>query len=65
VVDATSILDRRSGGQIVAGILPGRERPEERVLFWHRGQATTDLAVAHLLPRRAADAGLGTVLRYR
>ena len=26
---------------------------------------TTDLAVAHLLLRRAAEAGLGTVLRYR
>jgi alanine dehydrogenase len=49
----------------VAGRAPGRERPEERVLFWHRGLATTDLAVAHLLLRRAADAGLGTVLRYR
>ena len=52
-------------GEIVAGNLPGRERPEERVLFWHRGLATTDLAVAHLFLRRAADAGLGTVLRYR
>jgi alanine dehydrogenase len=49
----------------VAGRAPGRERPEERTLFWHRGLATTDLAVANLLLRRAADAGLGTVLRYR
>jgi alanine dehydrogenase len=52
-------------GEIVAGTAPGRERPEERTLFWHRGLATTDLAVAGLLLRRAADAGLGTLLRYR
>ena len=52
-------------GEIVAGTAPGRERPEERILFWHRGLATTDLAVASLLLRRAAQAGLGTLLRYR
>jgi ornithine cyclodeaminase len=52
-------------GEIVAGKAPGRERPEERVLFWHRGLATTDLAVAYLFLRRAAAAGLGTELRYR
>ena len=39
--------------------------PEERILFWRRGLATTDLAVARLFVRRAAEAGLGTVLRYR
>ena len=47
-------------GEIVAGRAPGRERPEERTLFWHRGLATTDLAVARLLLHRAAEAGLGT-----
>jgi len=52
-------------GQIVAGLRPGRERPEERILFWHRGLATTDLAVAHLIWRRAEAGGLGTVLTYR
>jgi alanine dehydrogenase len=52
-------------GQIVAGLRPGRERPEERILFWHRGLATTDLAVAHLIWRRAEAGDLGTVLRYR
>jgi ornithine cyclodeaminase/alanine dehydrogenase-like protein (mu-crystallin family) len=31
----------------------------------HRGLATTDLAVAQLLLRRAEAAGLGTLLRYR
>ena len=52
-------------GEIVAGRKPGRERPQERTLFWHRGLATTDLAVARLFLDKAAAAGLGTVLRYR
>jgi ornithine cyclodeaminase len=51
-------------GQIVAGHRVGRERPEERILFWHRGLATTDLAVAHLAWRRAEALGLGTLLTY-
>jgi alanine dehydrogenase len=52
-------------GQIVAGHRPGRERPEERILFWHRGLATTDLAIAHLVWQRAEALGVGTVLTYR
>jgi alanine dehydrogenase len=51
-------------GQIVAGHRPGRETPEERILFWHRGLATTDLAVAHLVWQRAEALDLGTVLTY-
>jgi alanine dehydrogenase len=49
-------------GEIVAGLRPGRERAEERILFWHRGLSTTDLAVAHLIWRRAEERGIGTVL---
>jgi alanine dehydrogenase len=52
-------------GEIVAGDKPGRERDDERILFWHRGLATTDVALAALLVRRAEEAGVGTVLRYR
>jgi alanine dehydrogenase len=52
-------------GQIVAGGKSGRERDDERVLFWHRGLATTDLAVGHLLYARAVQRGVGTVLHYR
>jgi alanine dehydrogenase len=51
-------------GQIVAGHRPGRERPDERILFWHRGLATSDVAVAHLIWRRAEAAGAGTMLTY-
>jgi alanine dehydrogenase len=49
-------------GDIVSGHARGRERPEERILFWHRGLATTDVALAYLILRRAEEAGLGTVV---
>jgi alanine dehydrogenase len=52
-------------GEIVAGSKSGRERKNERILFWHRGLATTDLAVGHLLYERALERGVGTVLHYR
>jgi len=52
-------------GQIVAGKRPGRERAEERILFWHRGLATTDVAVACLVWRRAEALGAGTLFTYR
>ena len=52
-------------GQIVAGQRPGRERPEERILFWHRGLSILDIAVGALILRRAQEADAGTMLRYR
>ena len=52
-------------GDIVAGRKPGRERADERILFWHRGLATCDVALGALLVERAAAAGVGTLLRYR
>jgi ornithine cyclodeaminase len=52
-------------GQIVAGQFPGREGAEERILFWHRGLATCDVAVANLIVSRAEERDVGTVLTYR
>jgi ornithine cyclodeaminase len=52
-------------GEIVVGRKPGRERDDERILFWHRGLATTDVAVGALLYERARERDVGTVLRYR
>ncbi|WP_020668633.1 ornithine cyclodeaminase family protein [Amycolatopsis nigrescens] len=52
-------------GDVVAGNRPGREHERERILFWHRGLSTTDLAVAHMILRRAEDADVGTMLPYR
>ena len=52
-------------GQIVTGRRPGRERPDERILFWHRGLAILDIAVGLAILRRAEQQGAGTMLRYR
>jgi len=51
-------------GQIVAGQRPGRERPDERILLWHRGLSILDIAVGSLILRRAEAAQAGTMLRY-
>jgi alanine dehydrogenase len=50
---------------VVVGRRPGRERDDETILLWHRGLATTDVAVGHVVVERARERGLGTVLRYR
>ena len=52
-------------GQVVAGLRPGRERPDERILLWHRGLAILDIALGQLILERAQQAGAGTMLRYR
>jgi alanine dehydrogenase len=52
-------------GQIVTGARPGRERDDERILFWHRGLAILDIAVGLAILRRAEQQGAGTMLRYR
>jgi alanine dehydrogenase len=50
---------------VVIGRKAGRERDDERILFWHRGLASCDVALGALLVERAANRGIGTVLRYR
>jgi alanine dehydrogenase len=50
---------------VVAGTRPGRERDDERILFWHRGLATTDIALGQAILDQAVDAGVGTLLPYR
>ena len=51
-------------GQIVNGDRPGRETPEETFLFWHRGQAITDIAFGAMLVDKARVSGIGRVLSY-
>jgi alanine dehydrogenase len=51
--------------EVIAGTKPGRERDDERILFWHRGLATTDVALAQRLVDRAGEQGVGTTLAYR
>lgn len=51
-------------GEIVAGVKPGRERPDERILFWHKGFAISDIMVGNLAYQQALQRGLGTRLPY-
>lgn len=51
-------------GEIVAGLLPGRESEAETILFWHRGLSTTDIALGHALLAKAERTGVGQRLRY-
>ena len=44
---------------------PGRERDDERILFWHRGLATTDIALGQAILDRAVEQDVGTLLPYR
>ena len=52
-------------GQVVSGAKPGREHADERILLWHRGLSVLDVAVAHLVLRRAEADDVGTMVRYR
>jgi alanine dehydrogenase len=52
-------------GQVVTGRCPGRERDDERILFWHRGLAILDIAVGLAILARAERQDAGTMLRYR
>ncbi|MEM8976491.1 MAG: ornithine cyclodeaminase family protein, partial [Pseudomonadota bacterium] len=51
-------------GEIVAGLKPGRESDEETILFWHRGLATSDIALGVFMLNKARDMGLVKSLRY-
>jgi len=52
-------------GEICAGLRPGRETPDETILFWHRGLPTSDIALGAKLLEKAAEAGAGMRLPYR
>jgi len=47
-------------GQVAAGLLPGRSSDQEITFFKSVGVAVQDVAVAHLILRRAAGLGLGS-----
>jgi alanine dehydrogenase len=51
-------------GEIVAGRKSGRERPEETILFWHRGLSLSDIALGHAMLEKARRLGIGQRLRY-
>ena len=51
-------------GQIVAGLRPGRESADETILLWHRGLATSDIALGWAMLDKAARMGIGQKLRF-
>ena len=51
-------------GEIVAGLKPGRQTPTERILFWHKGFAISDIMLAHLAYQKATAQNIGTPLTY-
>lgn len=51
-------------GEVVAGLKPGRESPDERILFWHKGFAISDIMLADLAYSRAREKGIGAPLMY-
>jgi alanine dehydrogenase len=52
-------------GQIVCGARAGRERDDERILFWHRGLSISDVALGETMLHKARSLGIGTTLSYR
>src|SRR5829696_339737 len=52
-------------GDVIAGTRAGREHEDERILFWHRGLATTDIALGQAILDRAVERDAGIVLPYR
>ena len=50
--------------EIVVGRRPGRERADERIVFWHRGLSLSDIALGAELLEQAAAAGIGQRLRF-
>ncbi len=51
-------------GEIVAGLKPGRESQQERILFWHKGFAVSDIMLGNLAYQKARERGIGTPLSY-
>ena len=51
-------------GEVVAGKIAGREHDRQTILFWHRGLATSDIALGAAMLDKAAQLGLGQRLRY-
>jgi ornithine cyclodeaminase len=47
-------------GELIAGIVPGRQSPRQVTLFKSLGMAVEDVAAAHLALSRAQTRGLGT-----
>lgn len=51
-------------GQVVGGKLPGRMSDEEKILLWHRGLSTSDIALGHAMLEKSRRLDIGQELVY-
>lgn len=51
-------------GEVAVGKIPGREREDETILFWHRGLSLSDIALGAAMLSKAQAQGLGQTLKY-
>jgi ornithine cyclodeaminase/alanine dehydrogenase-like protein (mu-crystallin family) len=49
-------------GEIVAGLRPGRENPDERIVCFNKGLAIHDVMMASAIYEKAREKGVGTTL---
>jgi ornithine cyclodeaminase len=66
-IDAGKISEtsfRAEIGEIAAGRKPGRQHPDETILFWHRGLATSDIALGVAILEKARAQGTVQRLTY-
>jgi ornithine cyclodeaminase len=49
-------------GEIADGAKPGRQNDRERIVFWHRGFAVSDIVLGDHIFREAKSRGLGQML---
>lgn len=66
-IDAGKVTEasfRAEIGEIAAGRKPGRQHGDETILFWHRGLATSDIALGATLLDKARAMGLVQRLTY-
>jgi ornithine cyclodeaminase/alanine dehydrogenase-like protein (mu-crystallin family) len=51
-------------GEILAGLKPGREKKEERIIAITCGLAILDIAIGKMVYERAREKGMGTYLPF-
>jgi len=51
-------------GEIIAGKKEGRTSQDERILYWHKGFAVSDIMLGHLAYERATERDVGTELTF-
>jgi len=51
-------------GEVVAGRKPGRTSDEERILYWHKGFAVSDIVLGNLANRVATERGIGQTMTF-